>query len=368
MEFANRDIYHCTPEEWQKTYHTMIVTNFQHAWGVIRSVGNRPVNAGSPVNPAVNNPAGIPLSLSKHGLRPEDLHIPESKRRRSGPPGASASPNATETSQLSQTPNAASTPSSYSSYPSTVTAAAKRPSGSPTAGQLPLTRVNGLPARDKAQEEAMAKRLTREKAEELERQEERKDPKQYAINVIQKLMGGKKPEQLGTPPFAPPMVQGLADRLRNEITPESHKNPTNGALTPSFANTPRSSVSEKPSPGRRAQLPSPPWSGKISPRQLAETFGNATDIDFALNMYPLTDLRAPSDALGFSMDEMLLADDETEKRVEEELSELDYLSPLTGDLGWDDAYSWTKDVKIPWNGDISDFVAQRSNGAGVYAS
>jgi hypothetical protein len=184
---------------------------------------------------------------------------------------------------------------------------------------------------------------------------------------MQKVMGAKKPDQSDTTSFTPPVMQGLADRLRKESTPgESKMIPTSGITTPNFANTPRS-VSEKPSPAQKVQLPSPPWSGKISPRQLAETFGNTSDIDFALNMFPQSELHATPEDLGFSMEDMLHTDEETEKRVTEELSELDYLSPLTGDLGWDDSYSWTKDVKIPWNGDISDFVAQRGNGLGVAA-
>jgi len=327
-----------------------------------------PINATSPL---VNNPAGVAISLGKHGIRPEDLHIPESKRRRSNATGQSQSPASTvdpaSVPPVVQTPVTMGTPSTY---PSSTPAMSKRPStDSPANSTLPPSKVQvgatgAVPARDRAQEEAAAKRLAKEKAEDQEREEARKDPQQYAINVLFKAMGGKKSYQPGTTAFATPPVVGLADRVRKEnMSTDSNVKTT--VSTPT--SNPRANT-DKTSPGQKAQLPSPPWSGTITPRQLVDTFGNTTDIDFALNIiYPFDDLHSSADDLGgFSMEDMLVNDEE-EKMVTDELGDLDFLSPLGGDSVWDDAYSWTKNLQIPWNGDIGSLMDPFNSGVGIAA-
>ena len=120
-------------------------------------------------------------------------------------------------------------------------------------------------------------------------------------------------------------------------------------------------VEDQPTSGQRAQLPSPPWSGTITPRKLAGTFPNITDLDFSLKpFYPVRNYT--DDINEFSMTDTLVnGDDDSEKRVTEELSDLDFLSPLVGESGWDDSYSWTKNLHIPWNGDIKNILEQTNN-------
>src|SRR5271163_339958 len=192
------------------------------------AAGARPVpvnvvpqaNAASPL---VNNPAGIALSLGKHGLRQEDLHIPESKRRRSTITGASQSPASTadpaSVPPISQTPAAMATPTSYP--PTTPGATSnKRPStNSPATSQLPPSKIqiNTLgvaPTRDRAHEEAVAKRQAKEQAEALERQEARNNPLEYVKNTIFKTVGGKNSDQTVTATQPQVVIQGLADKLK----------------------------------------------------------------------------------------------------------------------------------------------------------
>ena len=185
-----------------------------------------PINATSPL---LNNPAGVPISLGKHSLRQEDLHIPDSKRRRSGFAGMSASPTSTadpaSVPAISQTPITAGTPTTHPM--STPVVPVKRPStGSPATGQLPPNKVqvgvNGpLQTRDKAVDEAVAKRLVKEEAEELEKQEARKNPLEYAKNAVYKVVGRKNSDQSGVAALPQPVMQGLADKVRNVGISES---------------------------------------------------------------------------------------------------------------------------------------------------
>lgn len=332
-----------------------------------------PINAASPL---VNNPAGVPINLGKHSLRQEDLHIPESKRRRSGVgAGASASPSSISdpatAPQITQTPLSMATPSAYPM--STPATGNKRTStGSPTGGQLPPAKVQvsatgPAVSRDRAQDEAIAKRQAKEKAEELERQEQRKNPLEYVKNAVYKAVAGKKSDATGVTDIPAPMVQGLADKVRKVETGIA-SNATSGPATPGAIIR---SMSEKTSPPQKAQLPSPPWSGTITPRQLAETFANTTDISFALNnMYSVNNVRSnPNDLNSFSMNDMLVGSDEqvSDDQDLDELNDMGFLSPLAGDAGWDEAYSWAKDFQIPWNGDISNVIIEQPTNLGVVA-
>ena len=320
-------------------------------------------NAASPL---VNNPAGIPLSLGKHSLRQEDLHIPESKRRRSGA-AISASPASTSdpasVPQTTQTPQTMGTPMAYPlSTPST---GAKRPSTtSPVSNQLPPAKVQIGPsgpmgARDKAQEEALAKRLAKEKAEELERQEQRKNPLEYAKNAIYKALGVNRSDRPVSSELQPPKFVPLADQVQTKAAKDSA---SKGGSANGQAND------EKNLAPQKAQLPSPPWSGTMTPRQLTETFANATELQFVLSSnYSLDSFRAvPEDISGGLMGDMLADSGVNEEEITDEPGDEDFLFSLE-DLGWDESYSWTKDLKIPWNGDIRSSIAEQTNSVGVIA-
>jgi len=326
------------------------------------AAGARPVNVVPQPNaasPLVNNPAGVAISLGKHGLRQEDLHIPESKRRRSTIVGASQSPASTtdpaSVGPISQTPAAMATPTSYP--PATPVASGnKRPStNSPATSQLPANKIqiNALgaaPPRDRAQEEAVARRQAKEQAEALERQESRKNPLEYVKNAIFRTVGGKKSDETVTSAQPQVVIQGLADKLKKTDIAGSPASEIGQSSDASKGKTPEV---------LKGQLPSPPWSGTITPRQLAETFANTTDIDFALaSTYPI--LKTEEDGTNF------FSNDEDFKIENEEPSDLDFFTPFDGDLGWDDAYSWTKGLQIPWNGDISNII-ESSNNMGVVA-
>jgi hypothetical protein len=362
IELVARDRHYYKPDEWQTKFVPMIVSHVNAVMAQVNKTGIRPplqpVTAASPL---VNNPAGVPLALGKNVFRQEDLHIPDSKRRRSTVPATSASPGSSadpaSVAPVSQTPITVETPLSHPAS-TTPSAVSKRASNtSPTGGQVPPAKVqigpNGpVPVRDRAQEEAVAKRLAKERAEELERQEARKDPLEYAKSKMYKAMGKTKSEQSGIIALPqPPMVQALGDKIRQmEVQPSA----TNGAASP------HAIISEKSAQGQKAQLPSPPWSGTITPRQLAETFANTTDIDFALNsIYPLNDVAPSSDMIDLTVS----GDEHTGEHVEE-LSGMDVLSPLVGESGLDDAYSWTRNLPIPWNGDINS-ILEPSNNLGV---
>ena len=365
IESARRERYLVTPDEWQHRYLNQITGQVNALIASLNRTNVRPpppVNAASPL---VNNPAGLSISLGKHGIRQEDLHIPESKRRRSTAPGMSASPASTadpaSVPPITQTPQTMGTPIQYPmSTPSTGPAGNKRPStGSPSAGSLPPNKMQigpgGVPSRERAVDEAIAKRLVKERAQELEREEARKDPLEYVKNVMYKAVGTKKSDQPGIATLSARMVVGLADQVRRS------ESSTSG--TPSPKGTAAKSI-----PGQKAQLPSPPWSGTITPRQLQETFANTTDIEFALkSMIPVK--QEADEVNGFSMTDMLVNGDEEaeENHVKDELSDLDVLSPLVGESGWDDAYSWTKNLRIPWNGNITDILEQQVNNLGIVA-
>ena len=70
-----------------------------------------------------------------------------------------------------------------------------------------------------------------------------------------------------------------------------------------------------------------------------------------------------NDLNGFSMSDMLVSSDEqaSDEQELEELTDMGFLSPLAGDAGWDEAYAWTKDLQIPWNGDINTIIEQSTN-------
>src|SRR5205814_5485413 len=187
LEGVAKDRHICTPSEWHKKFLPAIQSQVGPlmAWYNKNNVRPAPpVNAPSPL---INNPGGVSLSLGKHGLRPEDLHIPDSKRRKSGV-GASASPvsvpDPASVPAMSQTPITMATPTSHPV--STPAAASKRPStSSPNGGQAPPSKVHisdgaSAAARDSAQDEAHTKRLAKEEEEEMKRQESRKNPLEYA--------------------------------------------------------------------------------------------------------------------------------------------------------------------------------------------
>jgi hypothetical protein len=369
LEGASKDRHISTPDEWQGTYLPAIMNQVNQVLSLMKSGGRpaMPLNAASPL---LNNPAGVPINLGKRDLRQEDLHIPESRRRRSGVgTGASASPSSISdpatAPQITQTPLSMATPSAYPL--STPATGNKRTStGSPTGAQMPPTKVQvgaTVPAvsRDRTLDEAIAKRQAKEKADELERQEQRKNPLEYVKNAVYKAVAGKKSDQTGAANPPAPVVQGLADKVRRAETGAA-ANATSAPTTPGAIIR---SMGERTSPTQRAQLPSPPWSGTMTPRQLAETFANTTDIQFALdNMYSVK--RAPSngdDLSGFSMNDMLVSSDEqaSDEQELEELTDMGFLSPLAGDAGWDEAYAWTKDLQIPWNGDINTIIEQSTN-------
>src|SRR5271170_4757164 len=263
VESAMRGRFLVTPDEWQRGYIgpiTVQVNGVMASWS--RSGVRPPQPPASATSPLVNNPAGVSLNLGKHNLRQEDLHIPDSKRRRSTAPGMSASPSSTadpaSVPPISQTPQTMGTPTTHPmSTPSALQAASKRPStGSPSAGSLPPNKMQigpgGVP-RDRAVDEAIQKRHAKERAEEIERMEARKDPLEYVKNAMYKAVGTKKSDQSGVATFPAPMVVGLADQVRLS------ESSTNGTASPN-------GVMTKPFPGQKAQLPSPPWSGTITPR------------------------------------------------------------------------------------------------------
>lgn len=324
-------------------------------------------NVGSPL---INNPAGVSIGLGKHPLRQEDLHIPESKKRRSVATGASQSPATTAdpatVPSLTQTPAPIGTPNSY---PNSTPAPGKRPStGSPAGSQMPPNKVQvgptgPVPARDRVQDEALAKRRMKEQAEELERQEARKNPLEFAESAIYKaVVGSKKPEQAAAVTSQPAyMGKGLADQVK-KVDVDAVSKATNGPATPSTLTREKSTLGQQ-----KVQLPSPPWSGTMTPRQLSETFANTTDIEFVLKAtFPNADSNNGSEDLnGFSSSNVVENDQETEKLASEDFSDFDFLSPLVGDSGWgEDAYSWTKNVPISWNGDMTNSIEQ-SNNVGV---
>ena len=149
LEAASNDRHFCTPQEWQQNYCPTIRTQVYSVMMALNNLSKQnirttqpplPVNAASPL---INNPAGVSISLGKHGLRQEDLHIPESKRKKSLA-GTSASPASTvdpaSVPAISQTPITTGTPTSHPM--STPAPASKRPStSSPIGGQLPPSKV-----------------------------------------------------------------------------------------------------------------------------------------------------------------------------------------------------------------------------------
>lgn len=335
----------------------------------VRPPGAAPPPSTAAASPLVGNSASVSVSLGKHSLRQEDLHTPESKRRLSVAHGTSASPTSiadpASVPTISQTPITVGTPATHP-VSTPANNASKRPStDSPAGAQLPPNKVQigmagPIPTRDEAQEEAIAKRRAREHAEELAREEARKDPLGYMTNAMFKALGKGKSEGSATATLPQPVIQGLADQVQRVEISET---------TESGLATLKGPIGEKPAVGQKGQLPSPPWSGTITPRQLRETFANTTDIEFALtSIYPVTN--GPSttgDLNGFSITDMVGdGENETEQLADAELNDFDYLSPLGEEIGWDDAYSWTKNLQISWNGDITNIV-EPSNNLGVAA-
>jgi hypothetical protein len=379
LEAASRDRHICTPDEWNKTYRPMILSQVNAVLQFVNKFTNRsaaqvqipqPAPIAAQISstappPLVNNPAGIPIiAPGKHGFNKDELHIPESKRRRSTAPGASSSPSSNvdpgTVPPTTQTPITMGTPSSYP-----VATPAKRPSTDspappPAKMQVGLGPSGPVPQRDRAQEEAIARRQAKEKSEELEREEARKNPLEYAKNQMYKAMGVKEPGKRTEAPA--PKLLGLADQIKQkgEAAKET-KSTTNGTAKDT----------EKTPTGQKVQLPSPPWSGTITPRQLAETFSQVTDFEFGLTMTPLQhDPFSTEDSM-----EDLFADSEVQEsadkpeqteRSTEEQNDWGGLSPLGGDFGSDEVYSWTRGFTIPWNGDMNT-IFEQTNTLGVVA-
>jgi hypothetical protein len=381
LEAASKDRHICTPEEWQRTYRPAIISQVSSVRSLIEKVGGRNVsqpgmNAPTPANapsPMVNNPAGIPISLGKHQLKQEDLRIPESKRRRSAAAGGSASPaSVTEGATvppMAQTPITMGTPTSY---PASTPVVTKRPSESPAAQGL-AAKVQIGPSgptapRDKAQEEALARRMAREKAEEQEREEARKNPLAYAKNAMFKAMGVKMEDMKINTELPPPKLVGLADQVKEpEIAVDaasekmSEEPLLNGV-----------SAKEKLTPGQKAQLPSPPWSGTITPRQLKETFASVTDIEFQLSSaYGHDQPLNPEDFMADLFGDIQEKDEKDESQEEAMMDdagemELDFLLPLDGESSFDEGYEWTRGLHIPFNGEIGN-IFEQSNQLGIVA-
>jgi hypothetical protein len=334
LEAASRDKHICTPDEWTKSYYPMLRSQVNTVQNYIAKFGRSgsqnpaptPVQQQVPqtLPPMVNNPAGIPITLGKHGFNKDDLHIPESKRRRSTAPGASSSPTSTVDPgtgpPTTQTPLTMGTPSSYP-----VATPSKRPlTDSPASNK-----VQSGPAqqRDRAQEEALARRKAKERAEEQEREEVKKNSLKYAQTQMYRAFAVKPPAER-SPPSAT-KVMGVAEqrKVREEKV-----------------------VKEESS---QKQLPSPPSSVKITPRQLAETFSQVVDVPWGLTVQPELD--------DWMKDLFGETTDTKEIKEEEIIPEDSALSPLGGDSGSDEAYSWTRGVNVPWNGDMNSFFEQTNN-------
>ena len=373
LEAASKDRHICTPDDWVKQYRPAILSQVSQVMALIQKLGptRNPQNQAPPVNtpsPMVPNPAGIPISLGKHQLKQEDLRIPESKRRRSTAAGGSASPaSATDPASvppMSQTPVTMGTPTSY---PMSTPVVSKRPSTDSPAGQVPppkmqITSSGPVTQRDKAQDEALARRQAKEKAEQREREESRKNPLEYAVAMMNKAMGVQKPDNKSTTTeLPPPKMQGLADKVRkSEAASEALKA---GSEMP----TPNGVKAMKNSPGQKAQLPSPPWSGTLTPRQLSETFANTVDIEFSLTRSYGREQRSNTEDP--TVDLFGDSEQKEEAVVSEEINDdsgLDFLLPLDGELGFDEAYSWTRGLHIPFNGDMSN-IFEQANQLGVVA-
>jgi len=303
-----------------------------------------------------SNPAGIPITFSnKHTLRQEDLRLPETKRRFSAGPGASSSPASTAdpatVPALAQTPVTMATPAPMSAYPSQ-SAGTKRPStGSPVNTQpnkMQISASGPIPVRDRAQgdraqDEAVAKRLAREQAEEQARQEARKDPLQYVKNAALKAFPRETAEENGVPARPQPVYQGLSDQVK-KVDNRAGTNPT-------IARDARTSASNGTPQGSKGQLPSPPSSGTMASRTLAEAFQNTTDIEFSLkSLYSHEPVVEGFTGLSGST----VLDGEEDKIVKEELEEIGFLSPLGGDLEYNDPYAWVSDLRFSWSG--GDFL------------
>jgi hypothetical protein len=199
-----------------------------------------------------------------------------------------------------------------------------------------------IPARDRAQDEAVAKRLARAQADEQARHEAKKDPLQYVKNAAMKMIPADTVEKNGAPARPQPVYQGLADQVKKD------DNKT-GTSPPTAAN--RASVSRAtPQNGVKGQLPSPPWSGTMATRTLAEAFQNTTDIDFSLkSLY--SHEPAVESFTGLSGSTVVDGEEE-DKLVQEELDVMGFLSPLGEDLEFNDPYAWASDLKFSWSGDL----------------
>lgn len=180
--------------------------------------------------------------------------------------------------------------------------------------------------------------------------------------MMNKAMGVQKLDnKLTTTELPPPKLQGLADKVRkSEAASEASK-------AASEMPTPNGVKAMKNSPGQKAQLPSPPWSGTITPRQLSETFANAIDIEFSLTRtYGHEQVSNSEDSMADLFGD---AEQKEEAVVSEEINDdsgLDFLLPLDGELGFDEAYSWTRGLHIPFNGDMSN-IFEQANQLGVVA-
>ena len=361
LEAASKDRHICTPTEWLQNYWPSIFRQVTFVMNVLAKGSARPsqqppVNAASPMP---SNPAGIPITFAnKHNLRQEDLRLPEAKRRFSAGPGASSSPASTAdpatVPSLAQTPLTMATPVPMSAYPSQSTATKRPSTGSPVNTQpnkMQISASGPIPVRDRgqgdrAQDEAVAKRLAREQAEEQARQEARKDPLQYAKNAAWKAFPPETDGKNNVSARPQPVYQGISDQLKTDDN-RTGTSPTTATRTSSSKGTPQ---------GGKGQLPSPPCSGTMASRTLAEAFQNTTDIEFSLkSLYSYEPVMEGFTGLSGST----VVDGEEEKRVKEESEEIGFLSPLGGDLEFNDPYAWASGLRFSWSGGdfLSDEVA-----------
>ena len=361
LDAASKDRHICTPTEWLQNYWPSIYRQVTSVMSVLAKGSARPsqapINAASPMG---SNPAGIPITFSsKHALRQEDLRLPETKRRFSAGPGTSSSPTSTAdpatVPSLAQTPVTMATPVPVSVYPSQTTGTKRPSTGSPVNAQpnkMQISASGPIPVRDRtqgdpAQDEAVAKRLAREQAEEQARQEARKDPLQYVKNAARKAFPPQTDGENGVPARPQPVYQGISDRVKKD------DNRTGTSSTTAAGTSPSTGAPQ----GGKGQLPSPPCSGTMASRTLAEAFQNTTDIEFSLkSLYSYEPVMEGFTGLSGST---VVDGEEEDKRVKEELEEIGFLSPLGGDLEFNDPYAWASGLRFSWSGGdfLSDEVA-----------
>jgi hypothetical protein len=211
---------------------------------------------------------------------------------------------------------------------------------------MQITASGSIPVRDRAQDEAVAKRLAREQTEEQARQEARKAPLQYAKNAAMKAIPQETVEKSSVPARPQPIYQGLSDQGQRD------ENKTGTTSSTTAAEVRNSTSKNTPQGGAKGQLPSPPWSGTMTTRTLAEAFQNTTDIDFSLrSLYSHEPIVEEFTALSGTT-VVNGEDEEEDKTVKDEWDEIMLLSPVGGDLEFNDPYAWANDLRFSWSGDL----------------